>query len=95
MKVRVKHNGKQEEFIIQEMEALDYYTISTRFKLGQIDFKQYGQAIIRECIVSPADARNIEYFADKPRILDTLMLKIADMSNVGLLDTVEIETIED
>lgn len=95
MKIRVKHNGKQEEFIIQEMEALDYYNISTRFKMGQIDFKQYGQAIISECVVSPADARNIEYFANKPRILDTLILKIADISNVGLLDIVEIETIEE
>lgn len=95
MKIKLKCNGTEEEFVIQEMEGLDYYNISTRFKMGQIDFKQYGAEIIKECVVYPVEARNIEYFANKPRMLDVLILKIGNISNAGLLDIVEIETIEE
>ena len=95
MKLKVKFNGKDEMMEIQGMNALDYYNVMTKFRLGQIDFKNYGADILKECIVSPVEARDIKYFDDKPKVLDVVLGKIAEISDVGLEKEVEIEIIEE
>ena len=94
MKLKLKQNKKEYQFEIQEMSALDYYNITTQFRMGQIDFVGYAQAIISECIVEPQEARKVQYFDEMPKILDVLLNQIGVLSKVGLTDTVEIETIE-
>lgn len=95
MKVKIKFKGKVYEFEIQEMSALDYYNIMTKFRLGQIDFKEYAGAVLKECVASPAEARKIDYFEKMPKIADLLLNKCAQVSEVGLEEEIEIETIEE
>lgn len=95
MKLKLKHKDKTHEFEIQEMEPLDYYNIQTKLKFGQVDFKDFAQEIISECVVSPIEARKIEYFKDMPRILDVLCGKIEKICDLGLSEKVEVEIIEE
>lgn len=94
MKLKLKQNKKEYQFEIQDMNALDYYNITTKFRVGQIDFIDYAQAIISECVVEPSEARNVKYFETIPKLLDVLVGQIGALSKVGLTDTIEVETIE-
>lgn len=95
MKLNLKHKGQAHNFEIQEMSALDYYNVQTKLNLGQIDFKTFAQEIISECVVSPVEARKLQYFEKIPRVLDMLCGQISKISEVGLEEKVEIETIEE
>ncbi len=91
MKIKLKHKGKEYKFTIQEMTPLDYYNEQTKLRLGQIDFKTFTATIIKECIAEPVQARDIKYFEQIPRILDVIVGKIGEISDVGLEEKLEIE----
>lgn len=95
MKVKYKFKGKEYEFEIQEMSALDFYNVMTEFKLGRKDFKAYAEAIFAECVVKPVEARKVDYFEKIPKIADLLLNKCAQVSEVGLEEDAEIEIIEE
>lgn len=95
MKVKFNYKKKDYEFEIQEMSALDFYNVMTKFKLGQIDFKAYAETIFAECVVKPVEARKVEYFENIPKIADLLLNKCSQVSEVGLEENVKIEIIEE
>ena len=95
MKVKFNYKKKDYEFEIQEMSALDYYNIMTKFRLGQIDFVEYAGAIFKECIVKPVEAREAKFFENMPKLADLLLNECAKVSEVGLDENVEIEIIEE
>lgn len=95
MKLKIKQKGKEHIFEIQEMSPLEMYNITTELRLGHIDFKRSAEQIIKECVVSPVEARKLEYFEEIPRVLDVLTTKCSEISKVGLTDSIEIEVIEE
>ncbi len=95
MKLKAKVKGKDVTFELQEMDALDFYDIQTSFMLGQVKFSQYAQAIIKECIASPVEAREIDYFRTCPKLLDKIVLQCSRVSKVGLTEEEQIEIIEE
>lgn len=95
MKIKAKVKGKDVTFELQEMDALDFYDIQTAFKMGQMKFSEYAQAIIKDCIATPLEARKVEYFKTCPNLLDKILFQCAKISKVGLLEEEEIEIIEE
>lgn len=95
MKIKAKIKGKDVIFELQPMDGLDFFDIETEFKLGRIKFSQYAQAIIKECIANPAEARDINFFNENVKVLDKIIFQCGKISNVGLLKEEEIEIIEE
>lgn len=95
MKIKAKIKGQEVTFELQPMEGLDYYDIETEFKMGRLKFSEYAGAIIKECIASPAEARDVKFFKENPKVLDKLVFQCGKISNAGLLQEEEIEIIED
>lgn len=95
MKIKAKIKGQDVVFELQPMEGLDYYDIESELKMGRMKFSQYAGSIIKECVASPAEARDIKFFKDSPRVLDRIIYHCGEISNAGLLKEEEIEIIED
>lgn len=91
----IKKDGKQEniEFELQEMDSLDFYDLQTSFKMGQIKFSDYAKAVIKECIASPAEARDIKFFKNEVDVLDKLTFQCGLLSNAGFLEKKKLEII--
>ena len=75
MKIKAKIKGQEVVFELQPMEGLDYYDIETEFKLGRLKFSEYAGAVIKECIASPAEAREVKYFEKRPKLLDKIVFQ--------------------
>lgn len=95
MKVKYKFKGKEYDFEIQEMSPLDYYNIFYKAKLGQIDFKVFAGELLKECVVTPVEARKVEYFEQIPRVLDLLCGKIGKICDAGLEESLVEEIVEE
>lgn len=95
MKIKAKIAGKEVVIELQSMTPLDYYDVDTEFRMGRLKFSQYAQAIIKECIASPVEARDIKFFEDSPKILDKIIYQCSKISKVGLLEKESFEIIEE
>ena len=95
MKIKCDVKGKETVIELQEMDALDFYDIQTSFNMGQIKFSDYAQAIIKECIAKPVEARDVDFFRTCPKLLDKIVFQCARVSKVGLTEKEKIQIIEE
>lgn len=95
MKIKAKIKGKDVIIELQPMDGLDFFDIETEFRLGRIKFSKFAQDVIKECIASPVEARDINFFNENPRLLDKIVSKCMTISNMGLSKEEEIEIIEE
>lgn len=96
MKNFINQNGEKQEieFEIQEMDLLVYQDIETSYKMGQVPFTKLAEAVLRDTIVQPVEARKIEFFSEHPKALDQLLGIIRGFLGKGLTEKIEIEILE-
>ena len=92
----INQNGEKQEveFEIQEMDLLLYQDIETSYKMGQIPLSKLAEAILRDTVVQPVEARKVEFFSRHPKALDQLLGVIRGFLGAGLTEKIEIEILE-
>lgn len=92
----INQNGEKQEieFEIQEMDLLMYQDIENSYKMGQIPLSKLAEAVLRDTVVEPIEARKVEFFSRHPKALDQLLGVIRGFLGVGLTEKIEIEILE-
>ena len=68
--------------------------IRDRYKMGQIPLSKLAEAVLRDTVVEPIEARKVEFFSRHPKALDQLLGVIRGFLGVGLTEKIEIEILE-
>lgn len=92
----INQNGEKQEveFEIQEMDLLMYQDIENSYTMGQIPLSKLAEAVLRDTIVQPVEARKVEFFSGHPKALDQLLGIIRGFLGKGLTEKIEIEILE-
>lgn len=92
----INQNGEKQEveFEIQEMDLLMYQDIENSYTMGQIPLSKLAEAVLRDTIVQPIEARKVDYFSKHPKALDQVLGIIRGFLGAGLTQKIEIEILE-
>lgn len=100
MKIKLKEfigkDGKKRDqvFEIQEMDLGIYYDLTTALTMGHITLSQLAEPVLKDCIVSPEEAKKIDYFENHPKALDTILGQIRGLLGEGVTKAPQVEIIE-
>lgn len=93
--INEKGNVQDLKLEIQEMDLLIFQDLENSYLLGQIPYSKLAQGILRDTIVSPIEAKKIEFFSKHPKALDTILGVIRGFLGEGLTKQIKIEIEEE